>query len=98
MVITWNQGSEKKSLNHFAIQGLLMKVNLGAATLILFTLFFVFGNDLGRPLGIRLTGPTVSIVCLIGIILFHRYPEETVMETLEEHRKKSKAIQNRLFS
>ena len=92
------KNKSKREAIHFAIQGLLMKVNLGASTLILFTIFFIFGNSLERPLGIRLTGPVVSIMCLIGIILFHRYPEDAVMDTLEEHRKKSKAVQNRLFS
>ncbi len=88
----------KREAIHFAIQAFLMKINLGVSTLILFSLLFVFGNNLERPLGVRLTGPVVSIMCLIGIILFHRYPEEIVMDTLETHRKKSKAIQNRLFS
>ena len=88
----------KREAIHFAVQAFLMKINLGISTLILFSLLFVFGKDLARPLGVKLTGPLVSIMCLIGIILFHRYPEKIVMDTLEIHRKKSKAIQNRLFS
>lgn len=88
----------KREAIHFAVQAFLMKINLGISSLVLFSLLSAFGRDLARPLGVKLTGPVVSIVCLVGIILFHRYPEKMVMNTLEIHRKKSKVIQKRLFS
>jgi GPH family glycoside/pentoside/hexuronide:cation symporter len=72
----------------FGAQGLLQKLNLGISTLIFAFLLSSYGKDVAQPMGVRLSGPVVAVVCIIGIILFFLYPEKKIIGTLEAARSK----------
>jgi GPH family glycoside/pentoside/hexuronide:cation symporter len=74
---------------YFGAQGLIQKVNLGVATLILAYLFATFGKDISNPGGIRLSGLITAFVCVLGIIVYLFYPEKKIMEVLEKSRAAS---------
>jgi GPH family glycoside/pentoside/hexuronide:cation symporter len=74
---------------YFGAQGLIQKVNLGVATLILAYLFATFGKDISNPGGIRLSGLVTAFVCILGIIVYLFYPEKKIMEVLEKSRAAS---------
>ncbi len=71
---------------YFGAQGLVQKVNLGVATLVLAYLFAAFGKDVADPGGIRLSAFLTAFVCILGIIVYLFYPEKKIMEVLEESR------------
>ncbi len=70
----------------FGAQGLLQKLNLGISTLIFAFLLSSYGKDVAQPMGVRLSGPVVAVVCLIGIVMFMLYPEKKITGALEEKR------------
>jgi len=74
---------------YFGAQGLVQKVNLGVATLVLAYLFAAFGKDVSNPGGIRLSAFVTAFVCILGIIVYLFYPEKKIMEVLEESRAAS---------
>jgi len=72
----------------FGAQGLLQKLNLGISTLIFAFLLSSYGKDVAQPMGVRLSGPVVAVVCVIGIVMFSFYPEKKIIGTLEATRLK----------
>lgn len=74
---------------YFGAQGLVQKVNLGVATLVLAYLFAAFGKDVSNPGGIRISAFVTAFVCVLGIIVYLFYPEKKIMEVLEESRAAS---------
>ncbi len=74
---------------YFGAQGLVQKVNLGVATLVLAYLFAAFGKDVSNPGGIRISAFVTAFVCILGIIVYLFYPEKKIMEVLEESRAAS---------
>jgi len=78
-------GSKREGM-YFGAQGLFQKINLGISTLILGYLFATFGKDIANPLGVKLSGIVVGVVCLIGTILYMLYPEKDVLAVVEKHR------------
>jgi glycoside/pentoside/hexuronide:cation symporter, GPH family len=75
---------------YFGAQGLVQKVNLGVATLVLAYLFAAFGKDVSNPMGIRVSGFVTAFVCILGIIVYLFYPEKKIMQVLEESRAASR--------
>jgi GPH family glycoside/pentoside/hexuronide:cation symporter len=73
----------------FGAQGLVQKLNLGISALI-FAFLLTKGKDVAEPLGVKLSGPVVTVVCVVGIIIFFFYPEKKIMGALEEKRAKEK--------
>ena len=80
-------GSKREGM-YFGAQGLIQKINLGISTLILGYLFATFGKDIANPLGVKLSGVVVGVVCLIGTILYMLYPEKKVLAVVDKHRAK----------
>ncbi|MBN2225457.1 MAG: MFS transporter [Deltaproteobacteria bacterium] len=70
----------------FGAQGLLQKINLGISALIFAFLLSSYGKDVAQPMGVRLSGPVVAAVCIIGIVMFLLYPEKKIMGALEAKR------------
>lgn len=81
-------GSKREAM-YFGAQGLLQKINLGISTMTLTFLFSVFGKDIAKPLGVRLSGPVAGLICIVGIILFSMFPEEKIMNVIEKNRRRS---------
>jgi GPH family glycoside/pentoside/hexuronide:cation symporter len=71
---------------YFGANGLFQKVNLGISTLILGYLFATFGKDVANPLGVKLSGVVVGVVCLIGAIIYIFYPEKDILAVVDKHR------------
>jgi len=80
-----NTGSKREGM-YFGAQGLFQKINLGISTLIIGYLFATFGKDIANPLGVKLSGVVVGVVCLIGAILYMIYPEKDVLAVVDKHR------------
>jgi GPH family glycoside/pentoside/hexuronide:cation symporter len=78
-------GSKREGM-YFGAQGLFQKINLGISTLIIGYLFAAFGKDIANPLGVKLSGVVVGVVCLIGTILYMLYPEKDVLAVVDKHR------------
>ncbi len=74
---------------YFGAQGLVQKVNLGVATLVLAYLFAAFGKDVANPEGVRLSGFVTALVCVVGIVFYLFYPEGEILKVLEKSRAKS---------
>ena len=54
-----------------------------------------FGKDVAEPLGVQLTLLVVSVVSLIGLYFFWRYPEEEVLASLKKHEEMAAAASDR---
>jgi GPH family glycoside/pentoside/hexuronide:cation symporter len=67
-------GQQREAI-FFGVQGFFNKLNIGLSTGFFLLLLGTFGKDPGNDLGIRLTGPVSAIFCLVGAIIFLRYPE-----------------------
>lgn len=70
---------QRREAMYFGAQGFVLKLALGASTLITGFLLDYFGKTAAQPLGIQLTGPVAAFFILIGIIVFTRYPEKEVV-------------------
>jgi Na+/melibiose symporter-like transporter len=66
---------QRREAMHFAVYGLIVKVNIGVSTLVSGLLL----QALGSPLGIRITGPLAGLAALAGAWIFFRYPEHEVI-------------------
>lgn len=73
----------------FGAQGLLQKLNLGISAMIFAFLLSSYGKDVAQPMGVKLSGPVVAVVCVIGIVLYSLYPEKKIVGTLEAHRSET---------
>jgi glycoside/pentoside/hexuronide:cation symporter, GPH family len=59
---------------YFGVNGLFLKINLGASTVVSAVLLEAFGN----PLGIQLTGPVAAAAVVAGALAFARYPQRDI--------------------
>lgn len=74
-----NITGQRREGMYFGAQGFVQKLNLGLSTVVTTGLVQIFGTTLG----LQLTGPVASLVILIGLIIFLRYPEDEVLSTGE---------------
>ncbi len=73
-----NTGQRREAM-YYGAQGLIMKVAIGLSTLVMGTLFQLFGQSGDASLGVQLTGPVSAVFVLIGLLIFSRYPEKDVV-------------------
>ena len=64
----------KREAMYNGMEGLLQKIAGGLALMVQGFLFSQFGYSTEQPWGIVLTGVTASVLAIIGIIAFSRYP------------------------
>ena len=75
---------QRREAMYCGAQGFIMKLALGLSTVLTTGLLHFFGGTIGKPLGIKLTGPVATIFVVVGAIIFSRYPEQEVRA--HEHR------------
>ncbi len=63
---------------YFGVHGFFMKLNLGISFLLMSFFYSVFGKDIANPLGVRLACIAVSVIGILGIIVFLKYPDKLV--------------------
>jgi GPH family glycoside/pentoside/hexuronide:cation symporter len=74
---TRNTGERREGM-YFGVHGFFMKLNLGVSFALMSFFYSVFGKDIANPLGVRLACIAVSIVGILGIIVFIKYPDTLV--------------------
>lgn len=52
----------------------MMKLGWTFSTIVMWVLFNTFGYSRANPKGVLLTGPVTGFICLIGFLVFTRYP------------------------
>lgn len=72
----------------FAARTMLMKLGQTFG-IILFTTLLNFGKEVGNDLGIRLTGVSGFVLCMIAAWILHGYNDKTVLDEIQVHRSKS---------
>ncbi len=70
----------------FGAQGLFMKINYGIAIAITAGLLGFFGRDAAQPRGVELVGPVGALFVFIGFLVFLRFPQQKILDELEELR------------
>jgi len=77
---------KRREAMYWGITGFLIKASYGLASLLIGILFNVFGNSVEKPLGIRLVGPVVGLINIIGFLTFRKYklPDRVQEKTLAE--------------
>jgi GPH family glycoside/pentoside/hexuronide:cation symporter len=74
---TKNTGERREGM-YFGVHGFFMKLNLGVSFALMSFFYSVFGKDIANPLGVRLACIVVSVVGILGIIVFIKYPDTLV--------------------
>jgi GPH family glycoside/pentoside/hexuronide:cation symporter len=74
----YKQTKERREGMYFGVHGFFMKLNLGVSFALMSFFYSVFGKDIANPLGVRLACIAVSIVGILGIIVFLKYPDTLV--------------------
>ncbi|MBN1797379.1 MAG: MFS transporter [Spirochaetales bacterium] len=69
---------ERREGMYFGVHGFFMKLNLGVSFALMSFFYSVFGKDIANPLGVRLACIIVSVVGILGIIVFLKYPDKLV--------------------
>jgi GPH family glycoside/pentoside/hexuronide:cation symporter len=69
---------ERREAMYFGVHGFFLKFNIGISSFVLAFLYLFFGKDVANPLGIRLSAIAGSIVAIIGMLIFLRYPSKLV--------------------
>jgi glycoside/pentoside/hexuronide:cation symporter, GPH family len=59
------------------VEGMLTKVAEGVGPVVAASLFALFGSTRAEPLGVILVGPAAAVLCVIGGLIFRRYPLHT---------------------
>lgn len=77
---TRNTGERREAM-YFGVHGFFMKFNLGLSFALMSFFYSVFGKDIANPLGVRLACIAVSVVGILGIIIFLKYPDKFVKGT-----------------
>jgi glycoside/pentoside/hexuronide:cation symporter, GPH family len=72
-----HRSGQRREAMYFGVNGFVVKVTFGVATVVSAVLLQTFGS----PLGIQLTGPVGAAAALLGVWLFLRYPEQEVQAT-----------------
>jgi GPH family glycoside/pentoside/hexuronide:cation symporter len=70
-----NETKENKEAVYFAVRYFFVKIaqTFGIA---LFSMFLIYGKDVGNDFGIRLNGLLGFFLCLIAALVFTRFKEE----------------------
>ena len=84
---------QRREAMYYGTQGLIMKGALGLSTLVIGTLFQLFGQTPEQPLGVQLTGPVAGIFVIIGLLIFLHYPEEEVV-AYQKSKAEAQNIEN----
>jgi GPH family glycoside/pentoside/hexuronide:cation symporter len=72
-----NTGEHREGI-YFGVHGFFMKLNLGISFALMSFFYAIFGKDISNPLGVRLSCIAISVIGILGIIIFLRYPVEKV--------------------
>ncbi|MEJ2663614.1 MAG: MFS transporter [Spirochaetia bacterium] len=80
---------ERREGIYFGVHGFFMKLNLGIAFALMSFFYSVFGKDIANPLGVRISCIFVSIIGILGVFIFMRYPSKQVKEGA--HKAKGEA-------
>lgn len=75
-------GSYKAGM-FFAVRTFISKLGISTANLI-FPSILAFGYSVNNDLGVRLTGVVAVVFCLIGMVCFFLYKEETVEDVTKD--------------
>ena len=79
-----NTTGQSREAMFYGTQGLLMKTAMGFSGLLIGVLLQYFGQTVQEPLGVQLTGPVAAVFVLMGFLVFTRYPESEVMQSMKE--------------
>jgi GPH family glycoside/pentoside/hexuronide:cation symporter len=84
-------GQQRQAM-FFGVQGLLQKITVGLAVVVVGALLSAYGKDVGDDLGVRLSGPVSAIICLAGTFFFYLYPEKQIEARLVDYRGRNEQI------
>ncbi len=79
-----NKSGQSREAMFYGTQGLLMKTAMGLSSLLIGVLLQYFGQTVDEPLGVQLTGPVAAVFVLIGFLIFTRYPEDEILQSMKE--------------
>lgn len=84
-------GQQRQAM-FFGVQGLLQKITIGLAVVVVGALLSTYGKDIGDDMGVRLSGPVSAVVCLAGTYFLYLYPEKWIEAKLADYRGKNEQV------